>query len=132
METPARHYLRDFIPAMVGYTLALPISITLLLRVPMPLLLRVAAALLPMLPMVFVVRAIVRHVQRIDELQQRIQIQAIAIASVLVGMLTFGVGFLQNARLLPSPPWLMLWVLPCMIWTWGLASALIARRFRHD
>ncbi len=130
MIPTTRLYLREFIPAMVGYTLAVPISITLLLTVPMPWAAKLVVALLPVVPMLFVVRAILRNLQRLDELQQRIQTQAIGVASTLVGTLTFAVGFLQNARLLPSPPWLMLWVLPLMIGVWGVAVALISRRYR--
>jgi ABC-type transport system involved in cytochrome bd biosynthesis fused ATPase/permease subunit len=127
-----RRYLREFLPAMAGYTLSVPISITLLLTAKLSPAVKVLVALLPVLPMVLVVWAILRNLQRLDELQQRIQTQAICVASTLVGMLTFALGFLQNARLLPSPPWVMLWVLPVMIWVWGVATAVIARRYRGE
>jgi hypothetical protein len=125
----SRRYLREFVPAMAGYVLSVPISITLLLRVELSPAVKVLVALLPVLPMLLVVWAILRNLQRLDELQQRIQTQAICVASTLVAMLTFALGFLQNAGLLPSPPWVMLWVLPVMIWVWGVATAVISRRY---
>jgi hypothetical protein len=130
MNPLTTRYLREFIPAMLGYMIVLPISIVLLLRVDMPPALQGMVALLPVLPMLFVMRAIVRHMLRQDEMQQRIELQAVAITCALVGVATFSVGFLQNVRLLPSPPWLMLWILPLMIGTYGVARALVTRRYR--
>jgi hypothetical protein len=130
MNPLTTRYLREFIPAMLGYMIVLPISIVLLLRVDMPPALQGAAALLPVLPMLFVMRAILRHMLRQDEMQQRIELQAVAITCALIGIATFSVGFLQNVRLLPSPPWLMLWILPLMIGTYGVARALVTRRYR--
>lgn len=130
MNPLTTRYLREFVPAMLGYMIVLPISIVLLLRVDMPPALQGAVALLPVLPMLFVMRAILRHMLRQDEMQQRIELQAVAITCALIGIATFSVGFLQNVRLLPSPPWLMLWILPLMIGTYGVARALVTRRYR--
>lgn len=130
MNPLTRRYLREFVPAMLGYLLVLPVSIVLLLKVSMPVALQVAVALLPVLPMVFVVRAMLRHMLRQDEMQQRIELQAVAITCAVIGIATFSIGFLQNVRLLPSPPWLMLWVMPLMIGTYGVTRALVARRYR--
>ncbi len=130
VRTLARRYLREFLPAMLGYVIVLPLSIVLLLRAGLPTAGKVAVALLPVLPMVFVVRAMLRHMLRQDELQQRIELQAVAITCAVVGMATFSLGFLQNVRLLPSPPWAMLWVLPLMIGVYGVVRFLLARRYR--
>lgn len=129
-HTLAQRYLREFLPAMLGYVIVLPISIVLLLRAELPTAGKVAVALLPVLPMVFVVRAMLRHMLRQDELQQRIELQAVAITCAVIGMATFSLGFLQNVRLLPSPPWAMLWVLPLMIVVYGVVRFLLARRYR--
>src|SRR6185312_6513933 len=45
-----RRYLREFLPAMLGYVFVLPISIILLLRVDLPTGWKVVVALLPVLP----------------------------------------------------------------------------------
>ena len=130
MKPLTKRYMREFIPAMVGYMLALPVSILLLLMVDMPTALQVVVAMLPVVPMVGVMRAMLRHMLRQDEMQQRIELQAVAITCAVIGVATFSLGFLQNVRLLPSPAWLMLWVLPLMIGTYGLVRALITRRYR--
>lgn len=90
----------------------------------MPAALQGAVALLPML---FVMRAILRHMLRQDEMQQRIELQALAITCALIGIAAFSMGFLQNVQLLP---WLMLWVLPLMIGTYGAARWRVSRRYR--
>ena len=125
-----RRYLREFLPAMLGYVFVLPISIILLLRVDLPTGWKVVVALLPVLPMAFVVRAMLRHMLRQDELQQRIELQAVAITCAVIGLASFSLGFLQNVRVLPSPPWAMLWVLPLMIGVYGMVRFLLARRYR--
>lgn len=130
MNPLTRRYLREFIPAMVGYTLVLPLSIVLLLKLHMPVALQAVVALLPVVPMIFVVRAMLRHMLRQDELQQRIELQAVAITCAVIGMASFSLGFLQNVRVLPSPPWAMLWVLPLMIGVYGVVRFLLARRYR--
>jgi hypothetical protein len=129
-RTLQQRYLREFLPAMLGYVIVLPISIVLLLRVDLPTAGKVVVALLPVVPMVFVVRAMLRHMLRQDELQQRIELQAVAITCAVVGMASFSLGFLQNVRVLPSPPWAMLWVLPLMIGVYGVVRFLLARRYR--
>ncbi|OOG44368.1 hypothetical protein B0E52_08240 [Rhodanobacter sp. C06] len=125
-----RRYLREFLPAMLGYVFVLPISIILLLRVDLPTGWKVVVALLPVLPMAFVVRAMLRHMLRQDELQQRIELQAVAITCAVIGLASFSLGFLQNVRVLPSPTWAMLWVLPLMIGVYGMVRLLLARRYR--
>jgi len=56
MNSLTARYLREFVPAMLGYLVVLPISIALPLMVDMPPVLRAAAALLlPVLPMLFAV-----------------------------------------------------------------------------
>jgi hypothetical protein len=129
-RTLQQRYLCEFLPAMLGYVIVLPISITPLLRVELSTVGKVVVALLPVVPMVFVVRAMLRHMLRQDELQQRIELQAVAITCAVIGMASFSLGFLQNVRVLPSPPWLMLWVLPLTIGVYGVVRFLLARRYR--
>ncbi|HEY8682403.1 MAG TPA: hypothetical protein VIM06_04470, partial [Rhodanobacter sp.] len=112
LNPPVKRYLRDFIPAMAAYMIVLPISIVLLRQFAMPTAMKALVVLLPVLPMLLVVRAIMRHMQRLDELQQRIQIQAVGMTCALVGTATFALGFLQGAGLVRSFAGEMVWVLP--------------------
>ena len=48
----------------------------------------------------------------------------------VIGMATFGPGFLQVVRVLPSPPGAMLWVPPLMIGVYGVARLQLSRRYQ--
>lgn len=128
MRPAQRRYLREFFPAMAGYVLLLFASATLLPHVAsVPL--RVMIVLLPIVPIVFVVRAMVRQVMASDELQRRLELEAISIASLSVGLLSFAAAFLRGAGLLPIDNALML-VLPALFGAYGIAKWWVGRRYR--
>ncbi|TPG06515.1 hypothetical protein EAH88_14435 [Rhodanobacter glycinis] len=126
-----KRYLREFIPAMSAY-----VMLILLYGVLMPrtesLPLRVLLAVLPLLPIMLVIRAIVRVIRDQDELERRIDLEAIAIAAMATGFGYFSFGFLLNAGigLKVAPAAVAIWVMPCLFGTFGLAKLLVARRYR--
>lgn len=69
-----------------------------------------------------------RQLRASDELEHRIQLQAIAIAAASVGLASFVAGFLAIAGLIPGTP-LLLWVLPLLFAVYGLANWRIRRRY---
>jgi FtsH-binding integral membrane protein len=130
MRTERRRYMREFLPAMGAYVALLYISQALLKHVhAVPL--TVLLVLLPVLPIGFVVRAMVRLVLASDELERRLQLEAISIASITVGLLSFAAAFLRDAGLLPIDNGLML-VLPALFGTYGAANWWVRRRFRDE
>ena len=130
MRAAQRRYVREFLPAMAAYVLLLFVSLELLKHVDaVPL--RAVIVLLPVLPIVFVVRAMVRLVLASDELERRLQLEAISIASLSVGLLSFAAAFLQGAGLLPIDNGLM-WVLPALFAAYGMANWWVRRRFRGE
>ncbi|HET7656334.1 MAG TPA: hypothetical protein VFK18_05035 [Luteimonas sp.] len=125
-----RRYLREFLPPMLGYMIALVISLTLLKTVEAEWL-RALVALLPLPPIGFAVRAIVRYIRDTDELQRQIELEAVSIATALVSMLYLAGGFLQAAKVIDIPSSAaMIWVFPLICGVYGLAKVLVARRFR--
>jgi hypothetical protein len=125
-----RRYLREFLPAMGGYVLALGASLWLLKLVEAPVL-RAMLALLPVPPVALAVRAIVRHIRDSDELQRRIELEAVSVATALVSMLYFAGGLLQMARVIDIPSGqAMFWVFPMICLAYGLAKAFVAGRYR--
>jgi hypothetical protein len=131
MRKVHRRYLREFLPAMAAYVVVLPLSIMVLQRVALTPAWRVLVVLLPVLPVVLVVRAIAHFMAGLDELQQRIQLQAVTITCAIVATGTFALGFLQGADILPSVPGQMTWVLPAMFAVWGIVVGIISRRYRE-
>jgi hypothetical protein len=123
-------YAREFFPAMLAYVLILLLVWPLVEHVQHPAA-RVAIALLPVAPVAFVVRAMVRLMLASDELERRMQLEAISIASLSVGLLSFSAGFLQAAGVLHLQAALM-WVLPALFLAYGLAMWWARRRYRGE
>ncbi|MEO7067206.1 MAG: hypothetical protein ABI114_09890 [Rhodanobacter sp.] len=132
MRTVQRQFMRAFFPAMAAYLILLPASIVLLQHFTVPPLWKAVIVLLPVLPMLLVIRAMVRFLRGLDELQQRIQLQALGITCAVVGSATFALGFLQGADLVPASADQLLWVLPAMFGVWGVAVWFISRSFRDE
>jgi hypothetical protein len=86
--------------------------------------------LLPVVPAGIVVWLVVRALSRLDEVQKRMQMQAIGFALASTALLTFGYGFLEGAGL-PHLNWT--WVLPLItsLWGLGLAGLLAKQRLRR-
>lgn len=124
-----RRYLREFYPAILAY-LVLVFAFKPLLGLVDHAVLRAAIALLPVLPMVFVVRAMVRKLLDGDELERRMQLEAVSIASISVGLLSFAAAFLEVAGVFHLEEALML-VLPSLFLVYGLALHWVRRRYQR-
>jgi len=89
-------YLRDFLPSIIGYAVILAISIALV-GDDIDSIGEWILVMLPVVPALWGVRAIVRHLRRVDEYQRLIQLEAMAagfgvsmVASITLGFV--GVG----------------------------------------
>ncbi|MDH5832352.1 hypothetical protein [Luteimonas kalidii] len=125
-----RRYMRGLMGSMAAYVAILFASVWLLRQIDAAPL-RVAVALAPVVPIGFAVRAMVRFIRDLDEMQQRIELESIAIATLTVSMLYMTGGLLQQAQLLQvSGGVAMIWVFPLVCFTYGLAKAFVMRRYR--
>ena len=125
-----RQYLREFLPAMGAYVLAVFASLLLLKDIDAPAT-RALVALLPVLPIAFALRAIMRYVRNVDEMQQRIELESIAFATAFVSLVYLGGGFLQLARVIDlHAGTAMTMVFPLVCGVYGIAKPVVARRFR--
>lgn len=88
---------------------------------------RIALALMPMIGALAAAWAIMRGIWRMDELQRRIQLDAIAIAFLATALITFGWGFVQNAGV---PPLHAHAVWPLMAVGWLVGLVISSRRYR--
>ena len=129
MKAWNKKYFKRFWLGMVGYILLLPISVWLLDNG------RISfgpgryfIALLPVLPFFYTMLAAVANVRQLDELQRRIHLESVLITALLTGAITFSYGLLEANELLPSLSWDL--IAPMMIAIWGLATAIISRRYR--
>jgi hypothetical protein len=129
--TPAlrRRYMREFIPPMAAYLVLVIASMWLLHQVQAPLL-RALIALLPVPPIALAMRAIMRYIRDTDELQRRIELEALSISTALVSLGYLTAGFLQKARVIDVPSSVaMIWVFPLVCLSYGIAKIVIGRRY---
>ena len=89
--------------------------------------LKLAINLAPMLGAFAAAWAILRGLWRMDEMQRRIQFDAIAISFLGTALITFGWGFAEGAGL-PHLRAFAVW--PIMGALWGLGSLIAIRRYR--
>ena len=127
MDTNARRYMRQFIPAMIAYSIVLVAAMWMLDRLADGSLWRIPVAVLPMIPIGFALRAYLIFLNGADELQRRIQLNGFAFAAGATGMVTLTYGFLENAGF-PMISWV--WIFPMIIAFWGIGSAVAERRYK--
>lgn len=130
--TPAlrRRYLREFLPPMAAYVV-LVLAAAMLLRHVDATWLRAPIAVMPLPAVALAMRAFVRHVRDTDELQRRIELEAVSVATLLVSMLYLGGGFLQSAKVIDVPAAAaMIWVFPLVCVSYGLAKVYVGRRYQ--
>ena len=129
-QPAGRRYLRALWPALVGYSLTLFASIFLIKRGIESVPLRGIVAVLPVLPIGLMMLAALRYLREIDELQRRIETEAIGAASLLVALLYFAGGMLQKAKVFDLDAGVaMIWVFPLLCATYGIAKMVLTRRY---
>lgn len=91
---------------------------------------RYEIAVLPVIPASLVIFLTVRVLARLDEVQKRIQMQALGFSFVTTALLTFAYGFLESAGM---PDLNMTFVLPAMavLWAGALTFLNLRAHFRR-
>ena len=125
-----RRYTRELMLAMGAYVIVLFASVWLLKRIEEPAL-RALLALAPVPPIALALRAMVRYIRDTDEMQQRIELEAVCIATAFVCLLYMAGGFLQAAKVIDVPAAAAkIWLVPLVCFSYGLAKLAVARRYR--
>jgi hypothetical protein len=91
-----RRYMIRFLSAMAVYSVLIMITGRSIRHVD-PTWAKVLLALLPIIPIAVALSELLRFVGSLDELQRRLQFEAVATAGVLTCMLTFAWGMLEMA-----------------------------------
>ncbi|MBL8549169.1 MAG: hypothetical protein JNJ73_04245 [Hyphomonadaceae bacterium] len=128
MSPAARRYARTFLPAMLAYALAVVALSHVVRQLHPPAWASIPLALVPMAPLLLALRAYLVFFRAMDELQRRIQSEAMLIAMGLVGFGSLAYGFLEGFADFPRLQ--VIFVFPAMILVWGLATGIVARRYR--
>ncbi len=120
-------YVKELLSTLAVYGAALVGSIELLQHSEFAPGWRAAIALTPMLACLAAAWVILREIRRMDELQRRIQFEALGFAFAVTALATFSYGFLEG---LGWPRLSMFSVWPLMGGLWVVGLVLARRRYR--
>lgn len=132
MRSVHKRYFKRFVPAMAGYVALIFLYGSLVPRTTSTTW-RAALAVLPLLPIALVIRAMVLVIREQDELERRTDLEALAIASMLTGFGFFSYGLLLEAKVWAAPTGgaVAIWVMPCLFASFGVAKGLLQWRLRR-
>lgn len=121
-----RRYSVRFLSAMAVYSALLVLMVPLVRRVD-PFWAKALLALVPIVPIVVALSELLRFVGSLDELERRIQFEAVATAAILTCLLTFAWGMLEIAGL-PKLPIVL--VTPMFCGVYGFAVWHATRKYQ--
>jgi hypothetical protein len=121
-----RRYVIQLALAMICYGIVLIISLKLIPSVTRGWL-QVLVAIAPVVPVIFVLASIVRLLSRIDEMQRRIHLEAMALAAGITALLALTCGFLENAGM---PRLSGFWTFASIGVLWAVFAMILQRRYR--
>ena len=125
MNKVTKSYLIEFGGSMLAYTVVLIAALLLIQAYPQAPW-RVPIAVAPVIPICFALWAFIRALGRMDELQRRIQLDAVGFGFGATAIITFTYGFLEQVGF---PHLSYIWVLPLMVVLWGAGAVVSARRY---
>lgn len=120
-----RAYLREFVPGIVAYMVVLFAAITWGgFGGTSPW--RFLWAALPVLPMIWIAVAVLRHLHRVDEYQRWQLLSGFAVGFAVAMLASISLGILESAGLrLEGSPFL---VYTAGMMAWGVSSIVLSRR----
>lgn len=135
VEEPARaqalkpalgRFMRAYVPAVGLYAFTCVFAAVAANRLPDWAM--ILAALLPIAPALWMLHAYRMLLRSLDEVQQRIQHEAILIAAGVMGLGAFAYGLLESWA--GFPHFNSVWFLPALIAVWGVAQVWTMRRYQ--
>ncbi|MGN6280430.1 hypothetical protein [Frateuria sp.] len=117
---PERDYRRQLSIAMVIYMAAM-LLVWPLSRTATSVPLKVLLAVVPVLPMLFVIGLMARRIGASDEFEQRVHLVALGASTALLGALSLVGGFLAAAGVLRLDGSILIWVFPVTMLGYGAA-----------
>ena len=123
-----KRYVVELGAALALYAALLVVSVLLLRTGAGAGSLALPDAILPMLAGPLLASAILRQIGRADELQRRMQLEAIGLSFLATALLSITYGFLENAGF-PRVSMFAVW--PVMAAGWVLALVAVSLRYRR-
>lgn len=122
-----KHHQRQVVVAMAVYCVAL-IASGHYLKLNPPQGLKLLLAVLPTLPVIWVMLSVIRYLSQTDELQRRVHLESLAIAAGVTAFLTLTYGFLEAFAGLPHiEAW---WTFVVIDLVWAGTGCVLWRRYK--
>lgn len=90
---------------------------------------KIMFALAPVLPVIAVIWLMAKRVLHSDELEQRVHMAALSMATGIVAALSLVGGFLSAAGVVVFDGDILIWVFPALCLSYAAARALFSRRY---
>lgn len=84
-------------------------------------------ALAPIVPALFICGVVVQSIRKLDEMQRKLQLEALAIAFAGTALITFSYGFLEGNGL-PKISMFAVWPLMSVLWFTGVMVGHLRHR----
>lgn len=85
---------------------------------------RVLLSLAPMVPAIFICGVIVHVIRRLDEMQRKLQLEALALAFAGTALISFSYGFLEGAGF-PRLSMFAVWPTMAALWVVGVIQGRV-------
>ncbi|MFN8381631.1 MAG: hypothetical protein U0V02_06815 [Anaerolineales bacterium] len=121
-----KRYFRELYLSIAAYVIILFGSISILKKFEFSAVMQGIIALTPVIPIIFIIIAIMRGIKDSDELQQKVQLNAIMFSAIATGLITFSYGLLEGVGF---PPFPTIWVLPMMFVFWGFSLGFFWKKY---
>jgi len=126
-ERAKKRYRVQMIAAMSIYVVAILTCVHYLKTTP-PGALKVTLALIPTLPVIWVMWALAVYLNRADELERRIHLTGLSVAAGVTALCTLVYGFLEDFAGFPHvPAW---WYFVMIDMVWGASSCVLWKRYK--
>ncbi len=133
MTAAEKRYTRRTVITMTAYALTLFGSILALrgFAADWPLLAKALLAVAPVVPVAFFGKAFVIYLNECDELMRRIELEAIGLSSLVVGLLFLSLGFIASAKIIVlNGTTVAVWVFPLLCGFYGITKWFAAKRYQ--
>ena len=133
MTAAEGRYTRRLMITVAAYIGVLLASILLLkgIAADWPPLLKALLAVMPVIPIALVGKIFIDYLGECDEMIRRIELEAIGMSSLIVGLLFMAAGFLMQAKVFTlGGGTVAIWVFPLLCGIYGLTKWLAIRRYR--
>lgn len=122
-----RRYMRQMAVTMVAYLVILFASVWTIKHVVPGGPFHYLIALLPLVPVAFLVPIFIGYYRNVDEFERRMQMESLAIAAGVTAMLSVTYGFLELAGLPHLSAW---WTWTVLMLTWGITRPIVGRYYQ--